>query len=109
MSLVAKLKAAGVRTADPEPEDTVDSDLLAGVTLVITGTLSSASRDEARAAVLARGGKVTGSVSSKTSALVAGEAPGSKLAKAEALGIPVVDEDGFARLLAEGPSVLEER
>ncbi len=109
VSLVAKLKAAGVRTADPEPEDTVDSDLLAGVTLVITGTLSSASRDEARAAVLARGGKVTGSVSSKTSALVAGEAPGSKLAKAEELGIPIVDEDGFARLLAEGPSVLEER
>jgi DNA ligase (NAD+) len=104
--LVAKLAAAGVRLADPEVEG-VDTALLAGVTVVLTGTLERFSRDEARAAVEDRGGKVTGSVSARTSAVVAGESPGSKLARAEGLGVPVLDEEAFVRLLAEGPAVLQ--
>jgi DNA ligase (NAD+) len=76
---------------------------LAGLTFVITGTLASSSRDEAKAEVIARGGKVTDSVSKRTSYVVAGSSPGSKLAKAEGLGVPVLDDEGFRRLLAEGP------
>ncbi|MFH1330122.1 MAG: NAD-dependent DNA ligase LigA [Actinomycetota bacterium] len=104
--LVAKLRAAGVRLADPEQEG-VDRGLLAGVTLVLTGTLAGLSRDQARAAVEDRGGKVAGSVSKKTTAVVVGEAPGSKAHKAQELGVPVLDEATFARLLAKGPGVLE--
>lgn len=103
--LIEKLRAAGVRFEDlVEPENGGDS--LAGVTVVITGAMEQFSRDDAKAAVERRGGKVTGSVSGKTSALVAGESPGSKLAKAEQLGIPVLDEAGFQRLLEEGPETL---
>jgi len=105
LRLIAKLEAAGVRLADPDagpaPEPT-----LAGATLVITGTLDGYSRDAAKAAVMDRGGKVTGSVSGKTTAVVAGASPGSKLQKAEDLGIPVLDEAGFERLLAEGAAWL---
>lgn len=104
--LVAKLAAAGVRLEDPEPEG-IDLELLEGVTLVITGTLDGLSRDAAKTAVEDRGGKVTGSVSKKTSAVLAGASPGSKLAKAEQLGVPVIDETVFARLLEEGPGALE--
>ena len=100
--LVQKLQAAGVRTADPEPEG-VDTGLLAGVTLVVTGTLEGFSRDGAKAAVEERGGKVTSSVSSKTDALVAGESPGAaKIQKAEELGVPIVDEAAFMAILARG-------
>jgi DNA ligase (NAD+) len=67
---------------------------------VITGTLPGWSRDEARAAVVERGGKVTDSVSKRTSYVVAGASPGSKLAKAETLGVSVLDADGFGKLLA---------
>jgi DNA ligase (NAD+) len=70
---------------------------------VITGTLTSFSRDEAKAAVVERGGKVTDSVSKRTSYVVAGSSPGSKLAKAESLGVPVLDDEGFRRLLDDGP------
>ncbi|MDH3539659.1 MAG: NAD-dependent DNA ligase LigA [Acidimicrobiia bacterium] len=105
--LIAKLQAAGVRLEDPEPEGGID-DSLAGITLVITGTLTTYSRDEAKAAAEQKGAKVTGSVSKKTSALVAGANAGSKLAKAAELGIPVLDEAAFGRLLAEGPGVLPE-
>lgn len=66
---------------------------LAGKTFVITGTLPSMSRDEAKTYIEAHGGKVSGSVSKKTSYLVAGEAAGSKLDKANALGVPVLSED----------------
>ncbi len=104
--LVAKLEAAGVRVSDPEPEG-VDTGLLEGVTVVLTGTLANYSRDAARAAVEDRGGKVTGSVSGRTTALVAGESPGSKFAKAESLGVPVLDEAGFEQLLELGPEGLE--
>ena len=104
--LIAKLEAAGVRLADPDPEPADHDDLLVGVTVVVTGTLESFNRDEARAAVEGRGGKVTGSVSKKTSAVVAGASPGSKLAKAEQLGVPVLDEAGFVALLESGPEAL---
>jgi DNA ligase (NAD+) len=76
------------------------------MSFVVTGTLDGFSRNEAKTAIEGRGGKVTGSVSGKTSALVAGASPGSKLAKAEAAGVPVIDEEGFTRLLAEGPALL---
>jgi DNA ligase (NAD+) len=76
---------------------------LGGLTFVITGTLASAGRDEAKAAVIARGGKVTDSVSKRTSYVVAGTSPGSKLAKAIDLGVPVLDDEAFQRLLEEGP------
>jgi len=76
--------------------------VLAGLSIVVTGTLSAMSRDEAKAAIVARGGKSPGSVSAKTTALVAGEGGGSKLAKAEDLGVPVLDEAAFDHLLATG-------
>ena len=104
--LVAKLDAAGVRTSDPEPEG-VDTEALSGVTLVVTGTLEGFSRDEAKLAVEDRGGKVTSSVSSKTDAVVAGEAPGAaKVSKAEELGVPVVDEAAFVAILERGRAAL---
>ncbi len=82
--------------------------MLDGVTLVVSGTLEGFSRDEAQAAIEARGGKATGSVSKKTTALVVGEAPGaSKVTKAESLGVPIIDETAFLRLLDEGPDVLD--
>ncbi|MBQ6789078.1 MAG: NAD-dependent DNA ligase LigA [Clostridia bacterium] len=72
---------------------------LEGLTFVLTGTLPTMTRDEASALIRAAGGKVTGSVSKKTSYVVAGEAAGSKLTKAEALGVAVIDEDGLMKLL----------
>lgn len=107
-ALVEKLRGAGVRLADPQPEG-VDQQLLSGVTLVITGTLDSLSREAAKAAVEERGGKVTSSVSNKTTALVVGESPGSKLPKAQQLGVPVIEEDVLLRLLEEGPSALQQQ
>lgn len=74
---------------------------LEGNVYVITGTLSDMSRDEARAQLLQRGAKVTGSVSKKTTAVIAGDAPGSKVTKAETLGVPVLDEAAFRELLAD--------
>jgi DNA ligase (NAD+) len=76
---------------------------LAGVTVVLTGSLTGYARDEAAAAITERGGKVSGSVSKKTSFVVAGESPGSKLDKAASLGVPVLDEAGLGVLLADGP------
>jgi DNA ligase (NAD+) len=101
VALVAKFRAAGIRMADPIT-DGAPSDLLAGVTVVITGSLAGFSRAEAKAAVEDRGGKVTGSVSGKTTALIAGGAPGSKRAKALELGVPVLDEAAFVQMLGEG-------
>ena len=101
--LIAKLKDAGVNMASQQPPpEAAASAPLAGKTFVLTGTLEVFTRDEAQAAIEARGGKVTGSVSKKTSYVVAGTSPGSKLAKAEQLGVTVVGDDEFARLLAEG-------
>jgi DNA ligase (NAD+) len=108
MALVARLHEGGVRAEDPEPEGG-RSDILRGLTIVLTGTFETMTREAAEAAVVARGGKVTSSVSKKTTAVVAGSSPGSKLAKAETLGVRVIDEAVFARVLAEGPSALPER
>ena len=76
---------------------------LEGKTVVLTGTLPDLTRDEAGTLVKRAGGKITGSVSKKTDYVVAGEAAGSKLAKAEKLGVPVLDRDGLDRLLAGEP------
>jgi DNA ligase (NAD+) len=99
--IVAKWRAAGVRMAD----DAADrpEQILAGLTVVVTGSLAGFSRDEAKAALLERGAKAAGSVSAKTSFVVVGEAPGSKYDKAVTLGVPVLDEDGFRLLLDAGP------
>ena len=106
ITLVEKLQAAGVSVEDEAPE--AGSDLLAGVTIVITGTLAGMSREAAEAAVVALGGKAASSVSRKTSALVAGENPGaSKVQKAEESGVLVIDESRFQRLLDKGPIALE--
>ena len=92
-ALIDAFEAAGVKlTADQK--DAV-SDVFAGKTFVITGTLPTMSRNEAKEWIESRGGRVTGSVSKKTDYLVAGEAAGSKLTKAENLGIPVLDEDAL--------------
>lgn len=76
--------------------------VLEGRTFVVTGTMLGFTRDEAKAAITARGGKLTGSVSGRTDALVAGEKAGSKLAKAESLGVPVLDEAAFEVVLVQG-------
>lgn len=106
--LIEQFRNAGVRLQDPEPEGVAQaSDVLSGVTLVVTGTLHGFTREEAEAAVASRGGKVTGSVSKKTTALVAGESPGaSKMTKAESRQIPIIDEETFGALLEEGPAAL---
>ena len=70
---------------------------------MVTGSLPGFSRDEAKEAILVRGGKAAGSVSKKTAYVVAGDAPGSKYDKAIELGVPVLDEAGFRRLLENGP------
>lgn len=99
--IVEKWRAAGVRMRDearasgPRP--------LEGVTVVVTGTLASYTRDAATEALQTRGAKVTGSVSKKTGFVVAGDNPGSKYDKAVQLNVPVLDEGGFAVLLSEGP------
>jgi DNA ligase (NAD+) len=77
---------------------------LEGLTIVVTGSLTGFSRDEAKEAIIARGGKAAGSVSKKTDYVVAGDSPGSKYDKAVELGVPVLDEDGFRALLEEGPA-----
>ncbi len=99
--IVEQWAASGVRMAD-ERDESIER-TLEGLTLVVTGSLQGFTRDEAREAILARGGKASGSVSKKTSYVVVGEAAGSKAAKAEELGVPVLDEDGFAELLRDGP------
>jgi DNA ligase (NAD+) len=110
-AIVEKWREAGVLLADPDftgkgpGADAEDGAAkpLAGVTVVITGTLPNLSREEAGQAVLELGGKVSGSVSKKTRFVVAGENPGSKLDKAASLGVPVLDEDGLRVLLSDGP------
>jgi DNA ligase (NAD+) len=105
-SLVAKLGNAGVRLED-EIDRSASSDLLAGATFVVSGTIPGFSREEAQSAIEERGGKAASSVSGKTTALIVGDSPGaSKSRKAEELGIPVLDEHGFKRLLEEGLSSL---
>jgi DNA ligase (NAD+) len=76
---------------------------LSGLTFVLTGTLPELTREEASQKIGAEGGKVTTSVSKKTDYVVAGDSPGSKLEKAERLGVPVLDEQGLLTLLRDGP------
>ncbi len=109
-AIVDKWRAAGVQLSTPgfvpPPRDETGAAAggpLAGVTVVLTGTLEGRTRDEAAEAIQALGGKVSGSVSKKTSFVVAGSNAGSKLDKAESLGVPVLDEDGLAVLLSDGP------
>ena len=103
-AIVDKWRAAGVRMADERDTDITPT--LAGLTIVVTGSLTGFSRDEAKEAIIVRGGKAAGSVSKKTSFVVAGDAPGSKYDKAVELGVPILDEDGFRALLADGPPEL---
>jgi DNA ligase (NAD+) len=98
-ALVEKLKAKGLRLEADESERRVGGGPLEGKTVVLTGTLPELTREEAAALVKAAGGKVTNSVSKKTDYVVAGESPGSKLAKAESLGIEVLDEAGLLALI----------
>ncbi len=99
--VVEKLKAAGVTTAQVKVEVKAGAQPLAGLTFVITGTLPAMSRDEAKDFIKAHGGKVTDSVSKNTSYLVAGEAAGSKLEKANQFGVPIIDEAAL-RQMANG-------
>nr|WP_043846429.1 NAD-dependent DNA ligase LigA [Arthrobacter crystallopoietes] len=91
---------AGVRMADEVDESKPRT--LEGLTVVVTGSLEHYSRDEAKEAIITRGGKASGSVSKKTDYVVAGENAGSKLDKAEQLGLKILDEEGFVRLLETG-------
>jgi DNA ligase (NAD+) len=100
-AIVDKWAAAGVRMADERDASTPRT--LAGMSIVVTGSLDDFSRDQAKEAILARGGKAASSVSKKTDFVVVGESPGSKHDKAVSLNVPVLDEDGFRVLLDEGP------
>jgi DNA ligase (NAD+) len=100
-AIVDKWRSAGVRMEDERDagvERTLD-----GLSIVVTGSLAGFSRDEAKEAIVARGGKAAGSVSKKTAFVVAGDSPGSKYDRAVELGVPVLDEDGFRDLLQNGP------
>jgi DNA ligase (NAD+) len=104
-AIVKKWGDAGVRTADEVDGSTPKT--LAGLTVVVTGSLAGFTRDEIKEAILARGGKASGSVSKKTDYVVVGENAGSKAEKAEQLGVPMLDEAGFVQLLAAGPTLTE--
>lgn len=97
--LIEKLRAAGVRFDADLSASAPTSDQLAGMTFVLTGTLPNMTRDEADALIVQHGGKVSGSVSKKTSYVLAGDSPGSKLDKAKSLGVPILDEAGFRTLI----------
>ncbi len=99
--VVDQLRACGVHWPEGEPQAAATLPL-AGKTVVLTGTLPTLSRDEAKALLEAAGAKVAGSVSKKTHCVVAGAEAGSKLDKALALGVPVLDEDGLKALIANG-------
>jgi DNA ligase (NAD+) len=100
--LIERLRGHGLKMQEEGPPPGTDGKL-AGLTFVLTGTLPDLSRERATEMIEAAGGKVTGSVSKKTSFLVAGSEPGSKLAKAEAAGVEVIDKDRLLELLDGGP------
>ncbi|MBW0108349.1 NAD-dependent DNA ligase LigA [Pseudonocardia sp. KRD-182] len=104
--VVARWRAAGVRMADEEDASVPRS--LEGLSIVVTGSMEGFSRDEAKEAITARGGRAAGSVSKKTAFVVAGDAPGSKYDKALEIGVPVLDEAGFRVLLERGPEAAKE-
>ena len=96
--IISELKAAGLTMEMPENDDA--GDRLKGLTIVVTGTLPTLGRKEVADLIENNGGKCTGSVSKKTDYLVAGEAAGSKLIKAQALGIPVITEEELLKMLS---------
>ncbi len=104
LEVIAQLQARGVRWPDQLARAALVQGALTGKTFVLTGTLPSMSRDQAAALITAQGGKVTGSVSKKTSYVVAGAEAGSKLTKAQELNIEVLDEAGLLALLAAPPA-----
>ncbi len=106
--LVARLASSGVSTVDAVDHEGDLPQVLDGVTVVVTGSFDGYTRESAKAAVEGRGGKVTGSVSSKTDVVVAGDNAGAKLSRAEALGVPILDEAGFIDLLERGRDVLRD-
>ena len=109
-AIVAKWRDAGVRLADPDFDpNRAAARLLAGVSVVITGTLAGFTRDEAGEAVRQAGGKVTSSVSKKTDFVVAGENAGSKYDKAVELNVPILDEAAFRVLVEQGPDAARQR
>ena len=101
VAVIERLRQAGVVLEEEKPENEIPQ-TLAGLTFVLTGTLEHFTRDEAGAQLKAMGAKVSGSVSKKTSFVVAGEAAGSKLTKAESLGVPVLDEAALQQILETG-------
>jgi len=100
LDVIERLQSLGVHWVDTEPMKVTGEGPLAGKTFVITGTLPTMTRDEAKSLIQRAGGKVTGSVSSKTDFLVAGEKAGSKLEKAQKLRVSVLNEDGLLKLIA---------
>ena len=99
LDVIERLQSLGVSWADTEPMKVAEDGPLSGKTFVITGTLPSMTRDEAKALIQTEGGKVTGSVSGKTDYLLAGEKAGSKLAKAQQLEVSILDESGLRKLI----------
>ena len=102
LDLIEKLRLAGLRMQDEVPNGPAGSQPLQGKIVVITGTLAGFSREEASQAAESAGAKVTSSVSKKTSFVVAGADAGSKLTKAQSLGVEVIDEPEFLRRLGRG-------
>jgi DNA ligase (NAD+) len=101
LDIIRKWGEAGVTMQDEVDESIPRT--LEGMSIVVTGSLNDFSRDQAKEAIVARGGKATSSVSKKTDFVVVGDSPGSKYDKALSLGVPVLDEHGFAVLLGDGP------
>ncbi|MFD9280672.1 NAD-dependent DNA ligase LigA [Streptomyces mirabilis] len=106
--ILRKWRAAGVRMEDERSGEDEGPRPLEGLTVVVTGTLEHHTRDGAKEALQSRGAKVTGSVSKKTSFVVVGDNPGSKYDKAMQLKVPVLNEEGFAVLLEQGPEAAAE-
>ena len=106
VEIVRAWQAAGVRMEDETREDIEQT--LEGLTIVVSGAMPGYTREGAKEAIVARGGKASGSVSKKTSLVIAGPGAGSKAAKAEALGVPVVDESYFERVLERGLAALDD-
>ena len=106
VEIVRAWQAAGVRMEDEVREDIEQT--LEGLTVVVSGAMPGYTREGAKEAIIARGGKASGSVSKKTSLVIAGPGAGSKAAKAEALGVPVVDQSYFERVLKQGLAALDD-